>query len=70
MDIRWTKEWRQNHDAEGSRLWNDMALGVDRDVRTFNGLDPAPHSPEQSDDLDPLTEQDLEDVGDLGEEQE
>ena len=67
MDIRWTKQWRQNYDAEGSRLWNEMAQRVDRDVRIFNGLESVPQSPEQSDDLDPLTERDLEDVGDLGE---
>ncbi len=70
MDIRWTKQWRQNYDAEGNRLWNEMAQRVDRDVRIFNGLESAPQSPEQSDDLDPLTERDLEDVGDLGEAQE
>ena len=70
MDIRWTKQWRQNYDAEATRLWNEMALRVERDVRIFNGLEPAPQSPEQSDDLDPLTEQELEDVGDLGEAQE
>ena len=70
MDIRWTKQWRQNYDAEGSRLWNEMAQRVDCDVRMFNGLEPAPQSAEQSDDLDPLIERDLEDVGDLGEAQE
>ena len=70
MDIRWTKQWRQNYDAEGRRLWNEMAQRVDRDVRIFNGLESAPQSTEQSDDLDPLTERDLEDVGDLGEAQE
>ena len=70
MDIRWTKQWRQNYDAEGSRLWNEMAQRVDCDVRMFNGLESAPQSAEQSDDLDPLIERDLEDVGDLGEAQE
>ncbi len=66
MDHRWSQEWRNDYDAQARQLWLDMEQRVWRDARIFSGLEPSPTEPDASDDIDVLTQEELEDIGELG----
>lgn len=66
MDSRWNQDSRDRYDAHARRLWREMEQRVWHEVRVFNGLEPAAPS-QDADELDPLTEWELDEIGDLGE---
>lgn len=66
MDHRWSQEWRNRYDTQARQLWLDMEQRVWRDARIFSGLEPSIPASEATDDVDVLTEEELDDIGDLG----
>lgn len=66
MDHRWSQEWRNHYDTQARQLWQDMEQRVWRDARVFSGLEPSIPAFETTDDIDVLTQEELEDIGDLG----
>ena len=66
MDYRWSQEWRNRYDTQARQLWQDMEQRVWRDARIFSGLEPSLSVFETNDDVDVLTQEELEDIGDLG----
>jgi hypothetical protein len=66
MDNRWNREWRKDYDAQARQLWLDMEQRVWRDARIFSGLEPSPTEPDASDDIDVLNDEELDDIGELG----
>ena len=69
MDHRWSPEWRKDYDAQARQLWVDMEQRVWRDARVFSGLEPLSPDPGDSDDFDDmvlLTEQEWDEIGELG----
>jgi hypothetical protein len=77
MEDIWSPQVRRREDAQARRLWDEMEQRVWQDVRIFNGLEapPADQPSNQSgegSDSDPLlddylSDDDLTDVGELGE---
>ncbi len=66
MDHRWSQEWRKDYDAQARQLWLDMEQRVWRDARIFSGMEPSPTEPDPSDDIVVLTDEELDDIGELG----
>jgi hypothetical protein len=66
MDHRWSQQWRKDYDNEARQLWLDMEQRVWRDARIFSGLEPSPTAPDTSDDIDVLNDEELDDIGELG----
>ena len=66
MDHRWSQQWRKDNDNEARQLWLDMEQRVWRDARIFSGLEPSPSESDASDDIDLLTDEELDDIGELG----
>lgn len=66
MDHRWRQEWRNHYDAQARQLWDDMEQRVWREARIFSGLEPSTPAFETADDVEVLTQEELEDIGDLG----
>lgn len=67
MDDQWSQERRNRDDAHARRLWQDMEQRVWRDAKIFSGLEPSPPKPDTTDNIDVLTDEELNDIGDLGE---
>jgi hypothetical protein len=66
MDHRWSQQWRKDNDNEARQLWLDMEQRVWRDARIFSGLEFSSTEPDASDDIDVLTDEELDDIGELG----
>ena len=66
MDERWSQEWRKDYDSEARELWMDMKRRVWRESRVFSGLDPLIPPPDDVIDADVLTEEEMVEIGDLG----
>ena len=67
MDDRWSQERRNRDDAHARQLWQDMEQRVWREARVFSGLEPSPPEPDTTDDIVVLTDEELDDIGELGE---
>jgi hypothetical protein len=68
MDHRWSQEWRKDYDNEAHQLWLDMEQRVWREARIFSGMELSPPEPDASDDIDVLTDEEMDDIGQLGDE--
>ena len=66
MDHRWSQQWRKDYDTQARQLWLDMEQRVWRDAMIFSGLEPSPVEPDASDGIDVLTDEELDDIGELG----
>ena len=66
MDHRWSQQWRKDYDAQARQLWLDMEQRVWREARIFSGLELSPTEPDASDDIDVLTDEEMDDIGELG----
>jgi hypothetical protein len=66
MDHRWSQQWRKDYDTQARQLWMDMEQRVWRDARIFSGLELSPTESDASDDIDLLTGEELDDIGELG----
>lgn len=66
MDHRWSQEWRNDYDTLARQLWQEMEQRVLREARIFSGLEPSMPASEATDDVDVLSQEELEDIGDLG----
>ena len=67
MDDRWSQERRNQDDAHARQLWRDMEQRVWQEARIFSGLEPSPTEPNTTDDVIVLTDEELDDIGELGE---
>lgn len=65
MDYRWSQEWRNDYDTQARQLWLDMEQRVWHEAKIFSALELSPTAPDANDG-DVLTEEELEDIGDLG----
>jgi hypothetical protein len=66
MDHRWSQQWRKDYDTQARQLWLDMEQRVWRDAMIFSGMAPSPNEPDASDDIDVLNDEELDDIGGLG----
>jgi hypothetical protein len=66
MDHRWSQQWRKDYDNEARQLWLNMEQRVWRDAMIFSGMAPSPNEPDASDDIDVLNDEELDDIGGLG----
>lgn len=67
MDDRWSQERRNRNDEHARQLWREMEQRVWREARIFSGLEPSPTEPDTTDDVIVLTDEELDDIGELGE---
>ena len=67
MDDHWSQERRNRDDAHARQLWQNMEQRVRREARIFSGLELSPSESDSTDDIVVLTDEELDDIGELGE---